>query len=220
MPTKTHNLFSTGIQYLYTLYSRKAADYRFYKLKNMHRLIQVKQADDIPTEMQNTPPGLLLEYHNLKRPFDKYTDASLLVGTCMDNRVQLRLPPNFAYIIRTAGARMEFTGFDISFAVAMGGIRYMTLIGHTQCGMAHVRDVQVPFVRRLVENGGWETDEAAKHFAQEASRHETADEIAFTLAETRRLQTKYPKLTIAPMLYKVEDRMLYLIDESVHFTKR
>jgi carbonic anhydrase len=42
----------------------------------------------------------LLEYHNLGRALDVCTKAQLLIGMCMDNRKHLRIPDNFAFIIR------------------------------------------------------------------------------------------------------------------------
>ena len=38
-------------------------------------------------------------------------------------------------------------------------------------------------------------------------------EIDFVCAEANRLRLRYPKIAVAPMLYKVEDNRLYLIEE-------
>jgi len=40
---------------------------------------------------------------------------------------------------------------------------------------------------------------------------EIGNEIDFVISESRRLSARYPKLVIAPMMYKVEDNRLYLI---------
>jgi carbonic anhydrase len=66
----------------------------------MIRLVNISTTDDIFPEYRQTPIGLLLEYHNLNRPFESYDRAQLLIGMCMDNRNHLRLPDNFAFIIR------------------------------------------------------------------------------------------------------------------------
>jgi len=70
----------------------------------MHRIITIQNKQDIPVVYQNTPIGLLLEYHNLNRDFENYSNAQLLIGMCMDNRKHLHIPDNFAYIIRTGGS--------------------------------------------------------------------------------------------------------------------
>jgi carbonic anhydrase len=42
---------------------------------------------------------------------------------------------------------------------------------------------------------------------------EIGNEIDFVSSEAQRLQLRYPKITIAPMLYRIEDNRLYLIQE-------
>ena len=69
----------------------------------MNRLVDISKPEDIFEQYRQTPIGLLLEYHNLKKPYDTYIQAKLLVGMCMDNRKHLHIPDNFAFIIRTGG---------------------------------------------------------------------------------------------------------------------
>jgi carbonic anhydrase len=35
----------------------------------------------------------------------------------------------------------------------------------------------------------------------------------FTVSEAKRLRLRYPAILVAPMIYKVEDKRLYLLDE-------
>ena len=77
----------------------------------MNRLIPIKKKQDISEKYLNTPIGLLLEYHNLNLNFETYSSAKLLIGMCMDNRKHLNIPDNFAFIIRTGGAKFRFSGF-------------------------------------------------------------------------------------------------------------
>jgi carbonic anhydrase len=60
----------------------------------MYRLMPVSNVESIPPALRGTPVGLLLEYHNLGRPYDSYTQAQLLIGMCMDNRKHLCIPDN------------------------------------------------------------------------------------------------------------------------------
>ena len=41
----------------------------------MNQLIDINRKEDIPSKYLNTPIGLLLEYHNLSRPFDSFKEA-------------------------------------------------------------------------------------------------------------------------------------------------
>ncbi len=180
----------------------------------MPTLLTIASKEDIPSHYRNTPIGLLLEYHNLERDFDSYTNAKLLIGMCMDNRKHLHMPDNFAFIIRSGGANLRYSEFKVSFAIAVGGIRSIALIGHTQCGMVNLVARRDQFVKGLVENAGWTTEQAEEHFDLFAPTFEIGNEVDFVLSEVKRLRVRYPKIQIAPFLYRVEDNRLYLIQEN------
>lgn len=180
----------------------------------MNRLMAVTTADDIAAEYRDTPIGRLLEYHNLDRPLESYSRAHLLVGMCMDNRKHLRIPDNFAYIIRSGGANLRYSEFKVSYAIAVGGIRAIVLIGHNQCGMVNLMARRELFIQGLVENAGWEKEWAEEHFMHFAPMFEIGNEVDFVLSEAKRLRLRYPRIQVAPLLYRVEDNRLYMIRET------
>ncbi len=179
----------------------------------MKNLIPVDAASDIPSQYRDTPVSLLLEYHNLGRPLDSYSSARLLIGMCMDNRKHLRIPDNFSFIIRTGGANLRYSEFKVSYAIAVGGVKAIALMGHTQCGMVNLIARKDLFVKGLMENAGWTADSARDHFFHYAPMFEIGNEIDFTLSEAKRLRLRYPNVTVAPLIYRVEDNRLYFIDE-------
>jgi carbonic anhydrase len=180
----------------------------------MNHLIPVSTVEDIFPEYRNTPVGFLLEYHNLNRPLDAYTKAQLLIGMCMDNRKHLRIPENFAYIIRSGGANLRYSEFKVSYAIAVGGVKAIVLIGHTQCGMVNLIARRNLFIQGLVDNAGWSRESAEEHFMHFAPMFEIGNEIDFVLSESKRLRLRYPKIQVAPLLYQVEDNLLYLLNEN------
>jgi carbonic anhydrase len=180
----------------------------------MHRLLPVNSTNDIPEQYRDTPIGLLLEYHNLDKKFDEYQNAKLLVGMCMDNRKHLHMPDNFSFIIRTGGANLRYSEFKVSFAIAVGGVKHIALIGHTHCGMVNLISRREQFINGLVEASGWSRQQAEDHFEHFAPMFEIGNEVDFILSETKRLRLRYPKIKIAPMIYKVEDNKLYLVEEN------
>jgi carbonic anhydrase len=186
----------------------------------MYRLQPVNHTGDIPAAYRDTPIGLLLEYHNLERPFDTYSNAALLVGMCMDNRKHLHIPDNFSYIIRAGGANLRYSEFKVSYAIAVGGVRAIALIGHNHCGMVNLIARQDQFIRGLVENAGWDEEWAGEHFHHFAPMFEIGNEVDFTLSEAKRLRLRYPKITVAPLLYLIEDNRLYLIEENAPTASR
>ncbi len=180
----------------------------------MKQLEAIELLEDIKPEYRDTPIGLLLEYHNLNRALDRYTDGQLLIGMCMDNRKRLRLPDNFAYIIRSGGANLRYSEFKVSYAIAIGGVKGIALIGHNQCGMVNLISKRSQIVSGLEENAGWEKEMGEEHFQHFAPMFEIGNEIDFTLSEAKRLRMRYPKIQVAPLMYRVEDNLLYFISEN------
>ena len=175
----------------------------------MTQIIPVNYRSDILPEYRDTPVGLLLEYHNLERALGSGSGHQVLIGMCMDSRKALRIPNDFAFVLRTAGANMRDNEFRISFAIAVGGIRTIVLIAHTDCGMTTVAKQHDEFVRGLTEHAGWDVSRAEKHFAESVPKFAMDDEIAFVMRETDRLRGLYPKIVVVPLLYRVEDDLLY-----------
>jgi carbonic anhydrase len=181
---------------------------------NMHRLLTIRKKEDIPEDFRETPIGDLLLYHNSNMPHKNYENAELLIGMCMDNRKQLNIPENFAFILRAGGANLRYSEFKVSYAIAVGGVECIALIGHTQCGMVNLKARKEQFVKGLCDHAGWDVQAAEEHFAQDSPMFEIGNEIDFILSETKRLSLKYPKVKVAPLLYKLEDDLLYWIDSN------
>lgn len=180
----------------------------------MEKLIKVLSNEDIFLQYKGTPIEDLINYHNLGYPFKDYEKAELLVGMCMDNRKQLKIPNNFSYIIRSGGGNLRYSEFKVSYAIAVGGVKTIALIGHNNCGMVNLISKKEKFIKGLVENAGWEEKQAEEHFTSFAPMFEIENEVEFLLSEAKRLRTKYPKILVAPLFYNVDDNLLYLINEN------
>ena len=180
----------------------------------MNKLISIASINDIPVIYRQTPIGLLLEYHNLYRPLDTFDKAQLLVGMCMDNRKHLHIPDNFAFIIRSGGANLRYSEFKVSYAIGVGQVSHIALIGHNNCGMVNLISRKNEFVDGLVITAGWDRERAEEHFFHFAPMFEIGNETDFILSETKRLRLRYPKILIAPLIYLVEENKLYFIPED------
>lgn len=192
----------------------KSYNDKLHRIYPMNRLIAVTTADDILPQYQNNPIGKLLEYHNLNLPYENYETARLLVGMCMDNRKHLHIPENFAYIIRTGGANLRYSEFKVSYAIAVGKVKHIALLGHNHCGMVNLVSRKDLFINGLIENAGWERDRAEEHFMHYAPMFEIGNEIDFLLSEAKRMRQRYPGIKIAPLYYKVEENLLYQVVEE------
>src|SRR3954471_14883583 len=167
----------------------------------MTEIIPVNYRKDILPQYRDTPVGLLLEYHNLGRAIGSASAPKLLIGMCMDSRKSLRIPNDFAFVLRTAGANMRDNEFRISYAIAVGGIRTIVLIAHTDCGMARLGQWREQFIRGLSEAAGWDEARAVKHFEESAPKFGIRDEVDFVLREAERLRQIYPRIDVVPLLY-------------------
>ena len=181
--------------------------------QTMRSLAVIKSKEDILPLYKNTPIGLLMEYHNLNRTFCNYKNPQMLIGMCMDHRKSLWIPENFAYIIRAGGANLFYHEFQVSYAIAVGGIKHIALIGHNHCGMVNLEKNKETFINGLVTNAGWEEDTAKTHFESLSPFFEIGNEKEFIVSEAKRLRNRYPNVIVAPLFYTIETGKLSLINE-------
>ncbi|MFC2138139.1 carbonic anhydrase [Bacteroidota bacterium] len=177
----------------------------------MERTIPVSAIDDIQKKYRHTPIEELLAYQNLNRVFDNYKNAKLLIGTCMDNRISLQIPKNFAFVIRTAGVNLQNLDFNISYAISVGKLKYIAIIGHDNCGMVDLPARKDVIINGLIENAGWNRSDATDHYNNYSSQFEIYNEIDFVIKESKRLQQKFPKILVAPLMFALNDNKLYQI---------
>ncbi|MFQ5463506.1 MAG: carbonic anhydrase [Phycisphaerae bacterium] len=176
--------------------------------------VSVCNERDILPEYRETAVGDLLAYHNLGAPHRHHTDAALLIGMCMDHRLQLEIPPNFAFVLRCAGANLGMLEFDVSFAIAVGGIRAVCLIGHDGCRMVDVASKRKAFVRGLIDSAGWDRAKAEEQFDTNSARCGFVDVSDSVWLEAQRLRETYAGITVAPLVYSLGDGSVRQIVEA------
>ena len=128
------------------------------------------------------------------------------------------MPNEFAYVLRAAGGNLRGSEFEISYAVGVGRVSAIALLAHTVCGMVNVTKKRDIFVRGLVEWGGCPEEVASRHFAEHAPHYEIGDPLEFVVAEAVLIQSYYPRLMVAPLLYAVEDDRLTQITSEMTST--
>ena len=111
------------------------------------------------------------------------------------------------------GANFRALGFQMSLAIAVGGVRAIVLIGHNQCGMASLRARRSEFIGGLIEGAGWSRDQAESHFDALSPEFEISDAVELVRSQAQHLRQQYPRVVVAPLMYDVEDGMLYQLDE-------
>lgn len=177
------------------------------------KILKITHENQIPETYQHTPIKELLLYQNLGVEFKEYATAQMLVGMCMDNRKQLRIPENFAYIIRTGGANLRYSQFTVSYAIAIGGIKHIALIAHNHCGMVNLISKRDRFVEGLSQIAGWDVMRVNEHFMNYAPMFEIDNEAEFVMREAKRMEEQYKGIVVVPLYYTVEDNQLSIIME-------
>ena len=112
-------------------------------------LRRVEGKTDIPARYHGTPIADWLRYHNLGEGPHTYDSPQLLIVTCMDHRIHLQIPKNFAYVLRLAGANLRHREFDLACVLAFAGIRHICLVGHTDCAMESLQHRREAFISGL-----------------------------------------------------------------------
>ena len=79
-------------------------------------------------------------------------------------------------------------------------------------GMSGLVNRRGIFISGLIDVG-WTRKDAESHFDSLAPQHEIGPEGDFIRAETRRLRLLYPKVIVAPLLYRIEDGSVALLKE-------
>jgi len=180
----------------------------------MPKITPVFTDKEIPSYLKDTPFYELFSYHNLRKKNEvKYEKAKMLICMCMDNRKRLHIPENFAYVLRTGGGNVNKLTFKVSFAISRG-VQHIALIAHNNCGMVNLLSKRNDFIDGLVKYGGIPKETAAVYFDQHASDFEIGDEVTFTVAEAKKIHNIYPKTMVVPLLYRLEDNKLYIIESE------
>jgi carbonic anhydrase len=163
-------------------------------------LIPVRSAADILPEWSGTPVADLLLAVNAGRPPPTGRTPALLVSHCWEDQAPLPLPAGFALVVTAPGGVLKRSPFDVSWAVADAGVGALAVVGHEHCGLGGLRARREEFVVALTERAGWERPAAEQHFDHWSDLVEVVDPAASALAEAQRLQRRYPRLTVAPLL--------------------
>lgn len=174
-----------------------------------HSLGAVRSEADILPAYRGTPVGELIGCHNLGLALS--TPAAhprILVATCLEIEAPLRVPPGFAIQLRTAAASLKRDPFKVSWAIGMAQVSSLAIVGHAGCGLTGLRDHRDQFVARLIENAGWERPAAEQHFDHWSDLFGIDDPVEFAAAEAARLQRRYPKIQVAPLMLDSSTGML------------
>lgn len=176
------------------------------------RLKPVRTETDILPAWRGTPVAELLALHNLGTGARKYAHPQILIATCPEQQTALRIPAGFAISLHTAAANLKRDPFKVSWAIGIGRVSAIAIVGHTDCGLVGLRNQREAFVEQLVGAAGWERPAAEQHFDHWSDLFAIDDPAGFAVAEAARLRIRYPEIPVAALLYDTADGMLLQIE--------
>jgi hypothetical protein len=174
------------------------------------RVIEMRSSAEIPLRWQNTPIEKFVQAQNFGYPLVPADKPQVLISTCIEFRYALPIPAQYAYVIRTAGGRLEGQEFAVGYVLTKG-VRNILLIAHDDCGMTTVRQKIPHLVDAFVEQG-WSREEAQKYVEHHVGVSGIDDELDSLESEYHRLKQLFPKVHVAPLF-------LTLLDKKVHLPK-
>jgi carbonic anhydrase len=181
-----------------------------------NRLKAIKNVGDIPMRWSGTPIEKLIKAHNFDETIEPSTKPELFISTCIDFRLNPKVPPYFAYESRRANGRLIDAEFMLVYGLVKG-VRHVVLLGHNDCGMTKVAHYKDGVIAVLVDQG-WPRDRAEHYVTQQGVRYAIADELEALQLEYVRLRRLFPKVEIAPLFADIADGKLYLPKSYDHAT--
>jgi carbonic anhydrase len=169
-------------------------------------LVPVRNETDILPAYRGTPVADLLRFQNLGADqaggAAKYARPAMLIATCLEQAAALRVPEGFAISLHTAAASLKRDPFKVSWAIGVAGVSAIAIVGHDDCRLVELRNHREQFVVQMIEAAGWERPAAEQHFDHWSDLFGVDNPVEFAAAEAARLQSRYPKILVAPLLYQ------------------
>jgi carbonic anhydrase len=180
------------------------------KLDEKYRvaLLEMTSRMGIPEEWHGTPIEAFIMSQNFGWPVQTSGKPELLIATCIEFRYALPVPRMYAYVIRRASGRVIGSEFSVGYTLAKG-VRHMVMIGHNDCGMAHVDEAAPKVVEAFIAQG-WSPEMAEAYVKKHGARHRIEDELEALKIEYIRLRRIFRNLVIAPLFVCLYDSKLYL----------
>jgi carbonic anhydrase len=172
----------------------------------------VRNESDILPAWRGTPIAELLALHNLGTGAGQYAHPRILIAACPEQQAALRIPDGFALSVRTAAANLKRDPFKVSWAIGIGQVSAIAIVGHTGCGLVRLREQREEFVERMISAAGWARSAAEQHFDHWGDLYAVEDPAVFAASEAARLRIRYPKIPVAALLYDAADQTLLQIE--------
>lgn len=174
-------------------------------------LSRPKKISDIPAIFRHSPIEDLIAYQNIGKSFKHHSNPELLIVTCIDTRIQLKLPPNFAHVIRIGGAQAKSVEFQITYMIAIRNITAVAFVSHDDCAMVDLISKRKNFVDSLVKGNSWTAHTAEAYFDSHQPTHDVGHPLEMVCSQASVVAEKFPKVVVAALFYTVTNNNISII---------
>jgi carbonic anhydrase len=172
------------------------------------KLVELGSSVDIPQRWKGTPIEAYIQSQNLGYPISPHSEPQLLICSCIEFRFSLRVPAMYAYVIRTAGARLHGAEFTLGYVLSRG-VKNILLISHNDCGMAKIPQHRQDIIKIFVEQG-WSERSAQDFVNSRAKRFAIDDELEGLKHEYYRLKHLFKAVHVAPLFLDLADGRVHI----------
>lgn len=176
----------------------------YYKEK----LFEIRFSMDIPRRWLGTPIEAFIQSQNFGYPLEPHAEPQLLIASCIEFRFALAVPAMYAYVIRTAGGRLQGAEFALGYVLSKG-VTNMLLIAHNDCGMTKVAQHRREIVDAFVGQG-WKRELAEEYVNSHVDRFAIRDELEGLEQEYYRLKKLFKNVRVAPLFLDLSDRHVHI----------
>jgi carbonic anhydrase len=172
------------------------------------KLVEIGSSLDIPRRWAGTPIEAYIQAQNFGYPLTPHSEPQLLVCSCIEFRFALKVPAMYAYVIRSAGARLIGAEFAVGYVLSRG-VKHILLIAHNDCGMAKIPHHRQAIIKAFVEQG-WSNRSAQSFVDSKAKQFAIDDELEGLRQEYYRLKHLFKAVRVAPLFLDLTDGRVHI----------
>jgi hypothetical protein len=172
------------------------------------KLFEIHFSMDIPRHWVGTPIEAFILSQNFGYPLEPHSEPQLLIASCIEFRFALDVPAMYAYVIRSAGGRLQGSEFAVGYVLSKG-VKHLLLIAHNDCGMTKVAQHAPHIVEAFVEQG-WSKERAEEFVRSHAGRFAIRDELEGLEQEYHRLKRLFKDVHVAPLFLNLADKHVHI----------
>jgi|GEM_PF-1319415 len=175
------------------------------------KVVPINSLSDIPKELLGTPVETLLRSNNFGETFKAFEQPVAAIKTCVDYRIDLKLPDHFAFVFRSPGVHFQ-DGFKLATVAGLKNLKGIIVIGHTDCAMRDLGKKEEA-IKKALNYSGYHLKEP---FSTKVSRYGIGEEVASTVRTSNSIRNELSKVPVYSLIYdSATGKLAYIAEPKV-----